>query len=114
MSAEQVYIGIGSNLGDPASNVRGAVELLAKVSDSELIEYSSLYQSEPLGDIAQDDYVNAVAALKTSLQPAVLLLELQTIERYITATAIRRYDGVRGHWTSILFSMVIIASMSAA
>ena len=81
MSAEQVYIGIGSNLGDPALNVRGAVELLAKVSDSELIEYSSLYLSEPLGDIAQDDYVNAVAALKTSLQPAVLLLELQAIEK---------------------------------
>jgi 2-amino-4-hydroxy-6-hydroxymethyldihydropteridine diphosphokinase len=81
MSDEQVYIGIGSNLGDPASNVQGAVELLAKISNSELIEYSSLYQSEPLGDIAQDDYVNAVAALKTSLQPAVLLIELQAIEK---------------------------------
>ena len=53
MSAEQVYIGIGSNLGDPASNVQGAVDLLAKVSECELIEYSSLYLSEPLGDIAQ-------------------------------------------------------------
>jgi 2-amino-4-hydroxy-6-hydroxymethyldihydropteridine diphosphokinase len=81
MPAEKVYVGIGSNLGDPVSAVRGAIELLAKISKSELVSYSSLYQSEPLGDVCQDDYVNAVAALESSLQPGALLLELLAIEK---------------------------------
>lgn len=81
MPAEKVYVGIGSNLGDPVSTVRGAIELLAKISKSKLVDYSSLYQSEPLGEVCQDDYVNAVAALESSLQPGALLLELLAIEK---------------------------------
>ena len=80
MPAEIVYIGIGSNLGDSISIVQDAINLLGKISKSELIKYSSLYSSEPVGDIPQDDYVNAVVALNTSLKPTELLLELQAIE----------------------------------
>jgi 2-amino-4-hydroxy-6-hydroxymethyldihydropteridine diphosphokinase len=80
MPTEDVYIGIGSNLGDSISIVRDAINHLGKISKSELVKYSSLYTSEPVGDVPQDNYVNAVAALKTSLQPTDLLLELQAIE----------------------------------
>ena len=80
MSTEDVYIGIGSNLGDSISIVRDAINHLGKISKSELVKFSSLYESEPVGDVHQDDYVNAVAALKSSLQPTALLLELQAIE----------------------------------
>jgi 2-amino-4-hydroxy-6-hydroxymethyldihydropteridine diphosphokinase len=50
------------------------------MSGSELVKCSSFYQSEPVSDIPQDDYVNAVVAIKTDLQPTILLLELQAIE----------------------------------
>ena len=80
MSAEEVYIGIGSNLGDSVSIVHETIKHLGNISKTQLIKSSSLYQSEPVGDIPQDDYINAVAALKTSLQPIDLLLELQAIE----------------------------------
>ena len=80
MSAEDIYIGIGSNLGDSIAIVRDAINHLAKLTKTELIKSSSLYQSEALGDTSQDDYVNAVVALKTSLKPTELLLELQAIE----------------------------------
>jgi 2-amino-4-hydroxy-6-hydroxymethyldihydropteridine diphosphokinase len=80
MPAELVYIGIGSNLADSISIVQDAINRLAKITKTELRQYSSLYQSEPIGDIAQDDYVNAVVALETSLSPTDLLLEMQAIE----------------------------------
>ncbi len=80
MPTENVYIGIGSNLGDSVSIVRDAIKRLGKMSKSELVKYSSLYVSEPVGGVSQDDFVNAVAALKTSLQPTDLLLEFQAIE----------------------------------
>jgi 2-amino-4-hydroxy-6-hydroxymethyldihydropteridine diphosphokinase len=80
MPTEQVYIGLGSNLGDSISIVQDTIKRLGKISKSELVNHSSLYQSEPLGDIPQDDYVNAVVALNTSLQPTELLLELQAVE----------------------------------
>ncbi len=80
MPAEEVYIGIGSNLGDSVAIARDAINLLGKITKSKLVKYSSLYESEPVGDIPQDNYVNAVVALETSLEPIDLLLELQTIE----------------------------------
>ncbi len=80
MPIEDIYIGIGSNLTNPVSIVRDAITCLGKISGSELVKSSSLYQSEPVGDIPQDDYVNAVVAIKTDLQPTCLLLELQAIE----------------------------------
>lgn len=80
MPTEQVYIGLGSNLGDSISIVQDTIKRLGKISKSELVNHSSLYQSEPLGDTSQDDYVNAVVALNTSLQPTELLLELQAVE----------------------------------
>lgn len=80
MPIEDVYIGIGSNLTNPVSIVHDAINCLDKISRSELVKCSSLYQSEPVSDIPQDDYVNAVVAIKTDLQPTFLLLELQAIE----------------------------------
>ena len=74
------FVGIGSNLGDPVSIVRDAITCLGDIPDSEVTTHSSLYQSEAVSDIPQDNYINAVAGIETSLQPTVLLLELQSIE----------------------------------
>lgn len=80
MSVEEVYIGIGSNIGDSVVIVSNAIECLSELPKSELVRQSSQYRSEAVSDIPQDDYINAVALLKTSLQPMELLLELQAIE----------------------------------
>lgn len=80
MPVEDIYIGIGSNLGDSIAIVHDAINHLAKISKTELTKSSSLYQSEPVGDIEQDDYINAVVELKTDLTPTNFLLELQAIE----------------------------------
>jgi 2-amino-4-hydroxy-6-hydroxymethyldihydropteridine diphosphokinase len=80
MPVEAVFIGIGSNLTNPVSIVRDAILCLGKITHSKLINCSSVYQSEPISDIVQDDYVNAVVRIETSLRPTFLLLELQAIE----------------------------------
>ena len=76
----KTYIGLGSNLGDPVQQVRDAVRALDNIRHSQLEACSSLYLSEPVSDIPQEDYINAVACLSTTLTPTELLLELQAIE----------------------------------
>ncbi|MBT8148713.1 MAG: 2-amino-4-hydroxy-6-hydroxymethyldihydropteridine diphosphokinase [Gammaproteobacteria bacterium] len=75
------YIGLGSNLDQPAQQLLQAFEQLAELPGSQLCSRSSLYRSAPLGPAPQDDYINAVAELSTSLPAQQLLIELQAIER---------------------------------
>lgn len=74
------YIGIGSNLDDPVTQVREAFEELDTIPDSILVSRSSLYLGKPMGPADQPDYVNAVAAIDTLLSPKALLAELRKIE----------------------------------
>ena len=80
MKPVKTYIGIGSNLGDPRQQVIDVIPRLEQIRDCSLVAVSSLYQSAALGDPQQQDYINAVACLSTSLSPTLLLLELQAIE----------------------------------
>ena len=76
----KVYIGIGSNLADPKQQVLDVLPHLNRISNSHLEKHSSLYQSAAVSEIEQEDYINAMACLSTTLQPLELLLELQAIE----------------------------------
>jgi 2-amino-4-hydroxy-6-hydroxymethyldihydropteridine diphosphokinase len=81
MPSVRAYIGIGSNLNDPVNQVRRAFQGLAELPASRLIAHSPLYRTAPVGGPAgQPDYVNAVAALDTALNPDELLAALQAIE----------------------------------
>lgn len=73
------HIGIGANLGDARASVEQAIGQLAGLAGSQLLGRSSLYRSAPI-DAAGDDYVNAVAAVATTLAPLELLHALQEIE----------------------------------
>ncbi|MEC9376370.1 MAG: 2-amino-4-hydroxy-6-hydroxymethyldihydropteridine diphosphokinase [Pseudomonadota bacterium] len=74
------YIGIGSNLNEPASQVRIAFKALSKLADTRLICVSPLYKNPPMGPQNQPDYVNAVAGLITQLKPIDLLNAMKSIE----------------------------------
>ncbi len=77
---ERVYIGLGSNLAEPLTQLRSALAALASLPQSRLFATSSFYASDPLGPADQPRYVNAVAALDTELAPLALLDALQAIE----------------------------------
>ena len=76
----EVFVAIGSNLGDPIAQARRAVTVLAALPQTELLQASSLYGSRPMGPADQPDYVNAVVRLNTRLGPLALLDQLQRIE----------------------------------
>ncbi len=74
------YVGIGSNLDAPASQVEQALKLLAAIPDTILTARSGLYRSAPVGPAGQPDFINAAAALLTRLSALALLKQLQAIE----------------------------------
>lgn len=74
------YIGLGSNLGDRKGNVEQAVQKIGDLADTRVVKHSSLYESEPHGDVG-DWFVNSVIEIETELLPDKLLKKLREIER---------------------------------
>ncbi|KTB71586.1 MULTISPECIES: 2-amino-4-hydroxy-6-hydroxymethyldihydropteridine diphosphokinase [Pseudomonas] len=79
LTTERVYIGLGSNLADPAEQLRSALKAMAQLPGCELTSVSSFYVSDSLLP-GQPRFTNAVAALDTTLTPLTLLDALQAIE----------------------------------
>ena len=76
----RAYIGLGGNLDQPAARIRQARAALAVLPNTREAAFSRLYRSAPMGPADQPDYVNAVMALDTELEPIALLDHLQAIE----------------------------------
>lgn len=75
-----VFIGLGSNLSKPEQQLNAALNALSSLPSTTLVQSSSLYTSQPMGPQDQPDYVNAVALIKTELEPLDLLRQTQQIE----------------------------------
>lgn len=75
------YIGIGSNLDTPKSQVERALSALAAHRDIDIEKVSNLYLSKAIGPDNQPDYVNGAVHIKTTLSPMTLLDTLQDIEQ---------------------------------
>jgi 2-amino-4-hydroxy-6-hydroxymethyldihydropteridine diphosphokinase len=77
---QPAYVGVGSNLDDPAAQVTRAVAALGKLPGLRLVAVSPLYRSKPFGDVVQPAFVNAAAGLLTLLSPEELLGALRGLE----------------------------------
>jgi 2-amino-4-hydroxy-6-hydroxymethyldihydropteridine diphosphokinase len=78
----EVYLALGTNLGDRARNLASARDALAR--DTLKIERtSSIYETEPWGAANQGRYLNQVVGGTTSLSPKALLARLLEIERVL-------------------------------
>ena len=73
------YVAIGANLGDARQTVRQAIETLNALPQSKVTAQSSLYRTAP-HEASGPDFINAVVALETGLEPLALLAELQAAE----------------------------------
>ncbi|QYK06066.1 2-amino-4-hydroxy-6-hydroxymethyldihydropteridine diphosphokinase [Shewanella zhangzhouensis] len=76
----QVYVALGANLAEPISQLNRACEALLSLAAPGSFRVSPYYGSRPMGEVAQPDYVNAVACFDTELEPLALLDALQAIE----------------------------------
>lgn len=77
---KKAFIGLGSNLGEREYLIRSAAEALDLIPETKLVRLSSLYDTKPVGDLEQPDYLNAVAVVLTDLEPSRLLWNLHLIE----------------------------------
>lgn len=77
----RAYIGLGSNLDDPARQVGTACVEIEGLASSRCLACSSLYATTPVGPVDQPAFINAVACIETALNPHALLDALQHIER---------------------------------
>ena len=75
----EVYVGLGSNLGDRPANLARAREALQDLVHHQVC--SRVYESEPVGYQAQPRFLNQVVAGETDLKPLALLTRLKGIER---------------------------------
>ena len=80
MTKHQVFLGLGSNLGDRQANIQRAIDLISE-RVGEVIQRSSLIESEPWGFESENKFLNGVILCETTLTPRQLLRKTQKIER---------------------------------
>jgi 2-amino-4-hydroxy-6-hydroxymethyldihydropteridine diphosphokinase len=89
------YVGVGSNLAEPAQQVTRALRALADLPRTVLVVSSPMYRTQPLGELAQPAFVNAVAGLLTQSTPEELLASLRSLERELGREPPRERWGPR-------------------
>jgi 2-amino-4-hydroxy-6-hydroxymethyldihydropteridine diphosphokinase len=77
----KVFVGLGSNLGDREFLIRKAVEAMRDLPHTTVIRVSSLYDTEPVGEVEQPAFLNAAVWLETELKPRELLWHLLLVEK---------------------------------
>jgi 2-amino-4-hydroxy-6-hydroxymethyldihydropteridine diphosphokinase len=99
---KRVFVGIGSNLGDREFLIRKAVEGLRDIPHTSVLRVSSLYDTDPVGDLDQPAYLNAVAWLESELDARTLLWHLLLIEKRMGRVRSQRW-GPRSIDLDLLF-----------
>ena len=78
---KEIFIALGSNVGDRELNLLRAVAEIARIPAAKVTALSPFYDTEPVGMGAVDNFLNGVLRLESSLLPDDLLRELLRIER---------------------------------
>ena len=78
---KDIFLGLGSNVGDREDYLRKAISILGDREDIQLNRISSIYETEPWGKTNQDFFLNQVAEIETELDPWELMAICQEIEK---------------------------------
>lgn len=84
-----VFLGLGTNLGDRAANLRDALTALSALG--EVAAVSAVYETAPLYVTDQPAFLNMAARLDTVLAPRELLARLKRLEAELGRVASVRY-----------------------
>ena len=95
MTNHQVYLGLGSNLGDCRKNLERAIRLIDD-RVGQVIRQSSFIETEPWGFESPNKFMNAVILCETTRSPREVLMLTQQIERDMG-----RRKMVNGQWSMV-------------
>lgn len=76
----EIYLGIGSNLGDREKYIEDAVQALQAHSQIRIVKVSDIVETEPYGGVEQGNFLNGAIKAETLLEPEELLQALHEIE----------------------------------
>ncbi|MHB8840799.1 MAG: 2-amino-4-hydroxy-6-hydroxymethyldihydropteridine diphosphokinase [Candidatus Aquicultor sp.] len=76
----KAFLSLGSNLGDRGMQLRQAVRAIAGHEAIDLVKTSSVYETEPVGDVPQQNFYNIVIEITTDLSPHELLEAAHAVE----------------------------------
>jgi len=76
----KVYIGLGSNVGDKEKYLKDAIDKISMESNNKIRKQSSFIITKPWGYLDQEDFLNAVIEVETTLEPEELMDLLLKIE----------------------------------
>lgn len=85
MASELIFIALGSNIEPRKDFIQQAISEIQTFG--ELINTSSIIETEPKGFEADMNFLNAVIEIRTDLTPRALLLKLQEIEKKLGRTS---------------------------
>ncbi len=86
-----VYLSIGTNIGDRKRNLQEAVRLLTEAEDIEVIRVSSIYETAPVGYVDQDAFLNIVVYVKSTKSAEEMLAVCQYIEQELGRVRLIRW-----------------------
>jgi 2-amino-4-hydroxy-6-hydroxymethyldihydropteridine diphosphokinase len=87
----RAFVGIGSNLGEREYLIRKAVEALRDLPRTAVIRVSSLYDTDPVGEVEQPPFLNAAVWLETELTARELLWQMLLIEKRMGRVRTQRW-----------------------
>ncbi len=104
------YIGLGSNLNHPREQIKNALIALNSTKDVKVVGLSSLYQSKPIDDSKQPDYINAMCQVDTHLTALELLYVCQDIETKQHRVREKKWGARTIDLDIIIYGVQVIAS----
>jgi 2-amino-4-hydroxy-6-hydroxymethyldihydropteridine diphosphokinase len=107
MAQTTAYLGLGSNIGDRAGNLRSALGCLAAHMDVTTV--SDMYETEPVGLENQESFLNLICCVRTSLTPGELLTVAKEIE-----VQLGRTPGVRNGPRTIDIDILLYGDLCLA
>ena len=81
MTYDQIFIGLGSNIGNRLIYLTDALSRIANLTETKIVNYSSVYETAPVGYLKQGDFLNLIAEITTNYSPELFLHNIQKIER---------------------------------
>jgi 2-amino-4-hydroxy-6-hydroxymethyldihydropteridine diphosphokinase len=104
----KAYIGLGSNLGEREAMIRLALDDLARLPATTLLRASSLYDTEPVGEVDQPNFLNAVAELDSELTARQLLWNLMLIEKRLGRIRTQRWGPRTMDLDLLLYGALVV------